>query len=92
MQLIRTYSLILGLTLSTTVFAYVGPGLGAGTVGVVIGILGSIILAFFAIIYYPIKRLLKKRRQLSLADDTAHHENIEEVHSKEESCSDNKCS
>jgi hypothetical protein len=41
-------------------FAYIGPGLGIGTIGVVFGVLFSIIMAFFAIIWYPIKRLLKK--------------------------------
>ena len=43
--------------------AYVGPGLGAGTIGVILGIIGSIFIALFAIIWYPLKRLFKKRRQ-----------------------------
>jgi len=40
--------------------AYLGPGMGTGIIGVVLGILGSICLGLFAIIYYPIKRALKK--------------------------------
>lgn len=40
--------------------AYIGPGLGAGTIAVVLGILSSIVMAFFAILWYPVKRLLKK--------------------------------
>ena len=40
--------------------AYIGPGLGAGTVGVILGVLGSILLALFAIFWYPLKRLFKK--------------------------------
>ena len=47
--------------------AYVGPGLGAGAIGMILGVLASILLAVFAIFWYPIKRLLKKRRQ----DDAA---------------------
>jgi hypothetical protein len=43
--------------------AYVGPGAGAGTIAVVLGILASIVLAFFAILWYPVKRLLKKIRR-----------------------------
>lgn len=43
--------------------AYVGPGLGAGTIGVILGVLGSIIVAIFAIVWYPLKRLLKKRKK-----------------------------
>lgn len=42
--------------------AYVGPGLGAGTVGVVLGILGAILLGLFAVLYYPIKRVLKRKK------------------------------
>ncbi len=46
------------LMLPTHAFAYVGPGLGAGTLGVILGLLGSIILALFAFFWYPIKRML----------------------------------
>ena len=38
--------------------AYVGPGMGAGGLGVVLGLLGSILLALFAVFWYPIKRAL----------------------------------
>ena len=63
----RTYLIIFVLfaTLSGNAQAYIGPGLGAGTVGVVLGILGSIFLTLLAVIYYPIKRLLKKRKKMS---------------------------
>ncbi len=40
--------------------AYVGPTLGLGTIGVILGIIGSALLAVFAIFWYPIKRLYKK--------------------------------
>ena len=43
-------------------YAYIGPGLGLGTIGVVLGILGAIILAFFAILWYPLKRLFQRKR------------------------------
>jgi len=43
--------------------AYIGPGAGAGTIAVVLGILASIVMAFFAVLWYPFKRLLKKRRR-----------------------------
>lgn len=42
--------------------AYIGPGAGAGTIAIVLGILASVVMAFFAILWYPMKRLLKKRR------------------------------
>ena len=43
--------------------AYIGPGAGAGAIAVVLGILGSIVMAFIAILWYPFKRLLKKRKK-----------------------------
>ncbi len=43
-------------------FAYIGPGLGVGTVVVVLGILLSLILGIFAVFWYPIKRLFKRKK------------------------------
>ncbi|RVU34282.1 hypothetical protein EOI86_23225 [Hwanghaeella grinnelliae] len=43
-------------------WAYIGPGAGAGTIAVVLGILASIVMAFFAILWYPVKRIMKKRK------------------------------
>lgn len=42
--------------------AYVGPGLGLGSLAVLLGIIGSVFLAIFAVVWYPIKRLMKKRK------------------------------
>lgn len=54
-----------------TAFAYVGPGIGAGTIAVVLGVLGSILLAVFAIVWYPLKRLLNRRKQRARAREEA---------------------
>ena len=43
--------------------AYIGPGLSAGTIGAILGIIGSVFLALLAVIYYPIKRLFRKRKR-----------------------------
>jgi hypothetical protein len=51
-----------------TAHAYVGPGMGVGTIGVILGILLSIILAFAAIIWYPIKRLFKRKSKRNLSN------------------------
>ena len=48
--------------------AYIGPGMGAGTLAVVLGILASIVLAFFAVLWYPVKRLIKRFRTPRPAD------------------------
>jgi hypothetical protein len=39
---------------------YIGPGLGGGVITAVLGFLASIFLALFAIIWYPIKKLIEK--------------------------------
>lgn len=45
-----------------TADAYIGPGLGAGALGVILGVIASILLALVAIVWYPLKRLIKKVR------------------------------
>ncbi len=40
--------------------AYVGPGLGAGTIAVILGFIGSVFLALFALFWYPFKRIFQK--------------------------------
>lgn len=42
--------------------AYIGPGVGAGAVAVVVGVIASVFLALFAILWYPFKRMLKRRK------------------------------
>jgi hypothetical protein len=43
-----------------SIFNYIGPGLGGGVIAAVLGFLASIFLALFAIIWYPIKKLIEK--------------------------------
>jgi hypothetical protein len=47
--------------LSMPAFAYIGPGVGAGTVASALGVLGSIQLGLFSAMYYPIKRVIRRR-------------------------------
>ena len=68
--LILIFVIILSST--ETAYAYVGPGIGAGTVGVILGIIASILLALFAVIWYPIKRLFKiKNRKRKTPEEVA---------------------
>ena len=52
-------------------FAYIGPGLGAGTIAVVLGVIASLFLALFAILWYPVKRIIKKRKGGGVIDKTS---------------------
>ena len=56
----------------STVAAYIGPGLGLGAIGTVLGIFAAIILAIIGVVWYPLKRFLKKRK--SEASQTSGHE------------------
>jgi membrane protein implicated in regulation of membrane protease activity len=51
--------------------AYIGPGVGAGAVAAVMGVLGSIFLAIVAVVYYPIKRMMKGRKSPKSSDKPA---------------------
>ena len=60
--------LILPLLIATTpAHAYIGPGAGAGTIAVVLGILASIGMAVFALVWYPLKRLFRKPKPAGAA-------------------------
>ena len=43
--------------------AYIGPGAGIAAIGTVIALIGGILLAIVAFLWYPIKRLLAKIKQ-----------------------------
>ena len=60
-QLTIFVSVLLSLT-AVPAHAYIGPGTGVGTIVVVLGVLASVVMAFFAILWYPIKRVIKKRK------------------------------
>jgi hypothetical protein len=42
--------------------AYIGPGVGLGAIGSAIAVLGALILLIVGFIWYPLKRLLRRRK------------------------------
>ena len=52
-----------GVLLSSPAFAYLGPGMGAGTLAVIFGLLASLFVGLLAVVWYPLKRKLKARGQ-----------------------------
>ncbi len=44
-------------------FAYVGPGAGLSAIGAFFAIIAGILAAIFGFLWYPIKRLIRKRKQ-----------------------------
>ena len=66
------------LLYSFNVYGYVGPGLGLGFIVSVLGIIFSIIFAFVAILYFPIKRLLKKKKK-KISDPHTYNSNFNNI-------------
>ena len=56
---------LLAVSVSPACLAYVGPGLGAGVLGVIIGLVASVLIALFSIIWFPLKRLFDQKRKQS---------------------------
>ena len=51
------------LLISSPVSAYIGPGAGGGVIAAIIGFFAAILLGLWGILYYPIKRALKNRKE-----------------------------
>ncbi|MEP9357986.1 hypothetical protein [Sphingomonas sp. KR3-1] len=60
--LLRTLSVALALGAPLAAQAYTGPGLGLGAIGVALGLVGSILLAILSVVWYPVKRLVRRLR------------------------------
>lgn len=49
--------------ITTSSFAYLGPGVGGGVIAAIFGIIIAIFAAIFGLIWFPVKRLFKKRKE-----------------------------
>ena len=47
---------------ATPLFAYIGPGISGGVIAAIFGIIAAFFLGLWGILYYPIKRALKKKK------------------------------
>ncbi|MDA9927772.1 hypothetical protein N9D92_02375 [Gammaproteobacteria bacterium] len=57
----KYFSLLLLALVSLNTFAYIGPGMSGGIIAAIAGFFLAIILGFWGILYYPIKRALRNR-------------------------------
>ena len=62
---VLTFFLILG----NTSYAYIGPSIGGGIIVATLGIVIAIFAALFGILWFPIKRFLKKRKEKKNSDN-----------------------
>jgi len=48
-------------------YAYIGPGMSGGAIVAIIGFFAAILLGLWGILYYPIKRALKNRKNKKMS-------------------------
>jgi hypothetical protein len=59
-----------GVIASVPAHAYIGPGAGLGAIGTLIALIGAVFFAIVGFVWYPIKRLMRKKQALSGAPRT----------------------
>ena len=57
------FNLLIFFMITTPSLAYIGPGLGGGTIAALVGILIAFFAAVFGLIWFPLKRLFKNRKE-----------------------------
>ena len=55
-------------------YAYLGPGMGGGVIAASIGFFAAILLGLWGILYYPIKRALKNRKDKKMLSKESDNE------------------
>jgi hypothetical protein len=60
----KYFSLLILTLLSLNTYAYIGPGMSGGIIAAIAGFFLAIILGFWGILYYPIKRALRNRSKV----------------------------
>jgi len=58
----RSILIISLFLISLPSYAYIGPGMSGGVIAAVVGFFVAILLGLWGILYYPIKRALKNRK------------------------------
>lgn len=57
------------MALVTPAVAYIGPGAGISVLGSVLGILATIFVAIGAIVFWPIRKFLKRKKAMRESAD-----------------------
>ena len=60
--ILKILVLLVLLLVSPATFAYIGPGAGISVLGSLLGILGTIVVAIGAIIFWPVRKFLKRKK------------------------------
>ena len=52
----------------STSYAYLGPGIGGGILVATLGVVIAIFAAIFGVIWFPLKRFLKRRKEKKIKE------------------------
>lgn len=63
------FAVVFLILFASPAYAYIGPGIGLGIIATILSLVGAVFLGLFGILYYPIKRALRKNKYNS--DETA---------------------
>ena len=69
--MLRIIAILLLAFLAGPAQAYVGPGAGISVLGSLLGILATILVAIGAIVFWPVRKLLKRRKAATAASQVA---------------------
>ena len=58
----------------THAISYVGPGMGGGLIAATIGVVVALLVSIFALLWFPIKKILKKKKQNNLESNKSEEE------------------
>ncbi len=74
---------------SSAAWAYVGPGAGLSAIGSLLALVVAILVAIIGFVWYPVKRLLKRRQEPTLDEAAEPEEAAEKSQSAQKSQADN---
>lgn len=83
--IVLIFNLSISVSVSAAELAYLGPGAGLSALGSILALLAAFVLAIFGFVWYPIKRLMKKK---SRPNDNVDDE-VEESNKNTEEASEN---
>ena len=63
-----TLAIFLYFFMTISTHAYLGPGLGGGVIAATIGIIVAIFATIFGLIWFPLKRFLKRRKEKKIQE------------------------
>lgn len=69
--MLKILTILLFFLAAGPLHAYIGPGAGISVLGSLLGILATILVAIGAIIFWPLRKLMKRRKAAAAAAQPA---------------------